>query len=227
MKDLIIIGAGALGQEVVWLTEEINDKNPSWNILGFLDDFGFESGKSFMGYKCIGAVHDAEKFKHASFVIAYGDPRLREKIYESIQGDELEWATLISPTVRVHPSNKIGKGVVIGRYTDLTVNCEIDDLAYLNIHVVLGHEVHVGKFSIISPNVTVNGGAKIGKACQIGANAFVKDVKIGDYSTVGASSCVVKPIDEYCVVAGVPAKLLHQGTPSTSISRSEREENKK
>jgi acetyltransferase-like isoleucine patch superfamily enzyme len=129
---------------------------------------------------------------------------------------------LISPTVRIHESNIIGKGVVIGRNTDITVNCKIHDFVYLNIHVVLGHEVEVGSFTIISPNVTVHGGSKIGQACQIGANAFIKDVLIGNYSTVGASSCVVKPVDDYCVVAGVPAKILHQGIPRTSISRSER-----
>ena len=226
MKDLVIIGAGALGQEVAWLVEEINEKNQTWNILGFLDDFGIENDKKFLGFKCIGKYSDITGFPDAYFIIAFGDARLREKIYLDINGDKYKWATLISPTVRIHSSNSIGKGVVIGRYTDLTVNCTIHDFVYLNIHVVLGHEVEVGEFSIISPNVTVNGGGKIGKSCQIGANAFVKDVVIGDYSTVGASSCVVKPVEQYCVVAGVPAKVLHTGTPMTSISRSERDNQK-
>jgi len=222
MRNLVIIGSGALGQEVVWLIEEINSIKVEWNILGFLDDFGFEQKHQFLGYNCIGKVEDYHKFKDAYFVIAFGDPRLRKEIFENIGGENLSFATLISPTVRIHKTNKIGKGVVIGRYTDMTVNCDIDDFVYLNIHVVLGHEVKVGAFSIISPNVTINGGAKIGTCCQIGANAFVKDIVIDDFSTIGASSCVVKPVPEYCVVAGVPAKILHQGTPNTSISRSER-----
>ena len=37
MKDIIILGAGGLGQEVVWLVEEINDTRKEWNILGYLD----------------------------------------------------------------------------------------------------------------------------------------------------------------------------------------------
>lgn len=222
MRDIIIIGAGALGQEVCWLIEEINEREMTWNILGFLDDFGFENSKELIGYSCIGKVADADKYKHAYFVNAFGDPRFREVQYDKIGGDLYNWATLISPTVRIHKSNKIGKGVIIGRNTDLTVNCVIDDFTFLNIHVVLGHEVEIGKFSIISPNVTVNGGGKIGKCCQIGANSFIKDVSIGNYSTVGASSCVIKPVDEYSVVAGVPSKLLRQGLPNTSISRDAR-----
>ncbi|MBA3680768.1 MAG: NeuD/PglB/VioB family sugar acetyltransferase [Bacteroidetes bacterium] len=222
MKDIVIIGAGALGQEVAWLIEEINEKSVQWNILGFLDDFAFSTKKTILGYPCIGSFKDVANFKDASFILGFGDPRLTEKIYNEINGENLNWATLISPTVRIHKSNKIGKGVVIGRNADLTVNCTINDFVYINIHVVLGHEVEVDKFSIISPNVTINGGGKIGKACQIGANAFIKDVFIGDYSTVGASSCVIKTVEEYSVVAGVPAKVLHKGTPTKSISRSER-----
>jgi sugar O-acyltransferase (sialic acid O-acetyltransferase NeuD family) len=223
MEKIIILGAGAMGQEVVWLIEEINENKKTWEIIGFLDDFAFGTKEQILGYPVLGKYSDILNFKDSFFILAFGDPRLTERLYNELNGINYKWASLISPTVRIHPSNKIGKGVIIGRFTDLTVNCEIHDFAILNIHVVLGHEVTVGEFSIISPNVTVNGGGKIGRACQIGANAFIKDVTIGDYSTVGASSCVVKPVENYCVVAGIPAKVLHQGTPNTSISRSERE----
>ena len=89
----------------------------------------------------------------------------------------------------------------------------------LNIHVVLGHKVEIGDFSIISPNVTINGNAKIGKSTSIGSNAFVRDVIIGDYVTVGASSCVIKPVESDCVVAGVPASVIRKGAPVHRITR--------
>lgn len=222
MNKIIIIGAGALGQELAWLVEEINDFRPTWDLLGFLDDFAFEKSDSILGYPVLGKIGNLERFPDTSFVLAFGDPRVREKQYHNLSGDQFNWASLVSPTVRVHKTNVLGKGVIIGRYSDLTVNCRIDDFVFINIHVVLGHEVEVGSFSVISPNVTVHGGAKIGRSCQIGANSYIKDVKIGDFSTVGASSCVVKPVEENCVVVGVPAKVLHTGTPNVSISRSER-----
>lgn len=223
MKDIIIVGAGALGQELAWLIEEINDNKPEWNIKGFLDDFAFDNKKKILDYPVLGKYDDYNLFSNCYFILGFGDARLREKTIKKINNEEIKWATLISPTVRVHKSNKIGKGVVIGRYTDLTVNCTIHDFVMLNIHVVLGHEVSVGEFSIISPNVTVNGGGRIGKVCQIGANAFIKDIEVGDYSIVGASSCVVKNVDPESIVGGVPAKVIKIGRPNTSISRSERE----
>ena len=38
MKDLIIFGASGFGREVAWLVERINAKQPTWNLLGFMDD---------------------------------------------------------------------------------------------------------------------------------------------------------------------------------------------
>ncbi|MBN2669182.1 MAG: NeuD/PglB/VioB family sugar acetyltransferase [Bacteroidales bacterium] len=219
MKDIIIIGAGALGEEIAWLIEEINDYRKEWNLLGFLDDYAFDKKDTVLGYKVLGKSTDIDAYPDAYFTIAYGSPNLRRKTVENINKESINWATLISPTVRVHHSNKIGKGVIIGRYTDLTINCEIDDFVMLNIHVVLGHKVKVGKYSIISPNVTVNGEGIIGEACQVGANSFIKNIVLGDNVTVGASSCVVKDVESDHVVVGVPAKIIKSGRPNKSISR--------
>lgn len=221
MKELLIAGAGALGQEVAWLVEEINEHHKEWNILGYLDDHA-ERESVILGYPVLGRLSDAPRYKDAHFVVAFGDAQLRKEVALALSAHAVKWANLYSPTTRIHRSNRIGKGVVIGRYSDITVNCDIGDFVYVNIHCVLGHEVRVGDFSIISPNVTINGGATIGSACQIGANAFVREVRVGDNAIVGASSCVVKDVDADCVVGGVPARVLHHGRPNTSISRSER-----
>ena len=38
MTEIIIVGAGGCGREVVNWIEDINKIEPTWNILGFLDD---------------------------------------------------------------------------------------------------------------------------------------------------------------------------------------------
>lgn len=219
MKNIIILGAGGLGKEIAWLIEEINENKKEWNILGFLDSHPSVKNMELIGYKVLGGFEDAPKYPDAYFIIAFGDPRMREKVIRLVSEYTEKWATLISPTVRVHKSNKHGIGVVIGRNTDLTVECSIGNHVMLNIHVVLGHKVEIGDFSIISPNVTINGDAKIGKSCSIGANAFIRDVVIGDYVTVGASSCVIKPVESDCVIAGVPAIVIRKGAPVHSVTK--------
>ena len=224
MKDLIILGAGGLGQEIAWLVEEINEHKKEWNLLGFLDAYEGTFNTEVLGYPVLGPHSLSKKYRDAYFTMGYGDARLRRKTVEEVAPYNLKWANLYSPTVRIHHTNKIGTGVVIGRYSDLTVHCEIGNFVMLNIHVVLGHSVKVGDYTIISPNVTVNGNATIEHTCQIGANSFIKEVTIGDHVLVDASSCVIKDVEPDCVVAGVPAKILHKGKANRSISKSERDE---
>lgn len=224
MKDLVIFGAGGLGLEIAWLAEEINAATPEWNLLGFLDQDPSLHGQKLIGYPVLGSDSDAGAYPDAYFALGVGDPRLRRRIVESLGARHANWATLISPTVRVHPSNKLGRGVIIGRYTDLTVNCTIGDFVMLNIHAVLGHSVEVGDYSLVDPNVTINGEGRIGCECLIGANAFVRDVKVGDRVTVGAGSVVVRDVEPDCVVAGVPAKVIRQGAPKHTLTKSERSE---
>ena len=40
LKDLIIVGAGCMGREVLQWVKDINAVKPTWNILGFIDDTG-------------------------------------------------------------------------------------------------------------------------------------------------------------------------------------------
>jgi sugar O-acyltransferase (sialic acid O-acetyltransferase NeuD family) len=222
MKDLIILGAGGLGQEMAWLAEEINDHDREWNLLGYLDPDPATAGTAPLGYPVLASDAEAARFKGAYFVLGVGDPRLRRRIVESIGAAGHNWATLISPTTRVHPSNSLGTGVVVGRYTDMTVNCRIGNFVVLNIHVVLGHAVEVDDYSVVDPNVTINGEGRIGKECLIGANAFVRDVIVGDGVTVGAGSVVVKNVEADCVVAGVPAQVIRRGAPRHTLTKSQR-----
>lgn len=219
MKDLIILGSGGLAQEYAWLVEEINEHKKSFNLIGYLEDDPNRIGKYYLDYPVLGRISAAKEYPKAYFITGVGDPRVRRMLVEKVQSYNLKWTNLISPTVRLHRSHKIGHGVMIGRYSDLTVECEIGNHVMINIHVVLGHSVKVGDYSVISPNVTVNGEATIGTMCYIGANAFVRNLHLADGITVGAGSAVVKEYEENCVVAGVPAREIRKGAPSHQLTR--------
>jgi sugar O-acyltransferase (sialic acid O-acetyltransferase NeuD family) len=219
LKDLVILGSGGLAQEYAWLVEEINDNNRSFNLLGFLDDDMERVGREYIGYPVLGTLEVAARYPRAHFISGVGNPRARRLTVERVEQSHPMWTNLISPTVRLHKSHKIGAGVMIGRYTDLTVGCEIGNHVMLNIHVVIGHAVKIGDYSVVSPNACVNGEATIGRLCYIGANAFVRNVRVHDGATIGAGSVVVKDVAENCVVAGVPARTLHEGAPSHQLTR--------
>ena len=217
--DLIILGSGGLAQEYAWLVEEINDHGGSINLLGYLDDDADRSGQRYLDRPVLGPLARVQEFSSAHFIVGVGDPHVRRAIVEKVAAFNPRWTNLISPTLRLHRSNRIGVGVMIGRYSDLTVGCTLGNHVMINIHAVLGHAVAVGDYSVVSPNVTINGEATLGSSCYVGANAFVRNVRLADGATVGAGSVVVKDVPEYCVVAGVPAKVLHQGEPKHKLTR--------
>ena len=57
MNEIVIVGAGAFGREVVWLIERINKVNNQWKIKGFIDD-NIAIGTKVENYSVIGKVSD-------------------------------------------------------------------------------------------------------------------------------------------------------------------------
>ncbi|EHZ2782101.1 acyltransferase [Vibrio parahaemolyticus] len=57
----------------------------------------------------------------------------------------------------------------------------------------------------------IHSGIEVGNNVQIGANAIVlPGVKIGNNVIVGAGAVVTKNIEDNCIVAGVPAKIIER-----------------
>lgn len=87
--------------------------------------------------------------------------------------------------------------------TKICTGSKIDDL------VQIGHNVTVGKNTLVMANVVICGGAVIGEKCWLAPNSVIKQkVVIGNNVTLGLGSVVLKNIEDNLVVAGVPAKPL-------------------
>ncbi len=124
---------------------------------------------------------------------------------------------------------RIEPGAVIRDFVEIGNNCVIMMGAVLNIGAVIGEK------TMIDMNVVVGGRAIVGNNCHIGAGAvlagvieppsadpviigdnvlvganavILEGVKVGKGSVIAAGSVVVSDVEEYMVMAGVPAKVL-------------------
>ena len=100
----------------------------------------------------------------------------------------------------VPPSVEIGKGT---------------KFAYGGIGVVIHARSKIGDNCIIGQGITIGGKSKLYKVPQIGDKVYIApgsrilgDITIGNNVVIGANSVVVKDVEDNCVIAGVPAKVI-------------------
>ena len=132
---------------------------------------------------------------------------------------------IVWPPADIHPSAKIGKGVIIGRYTNICGDIEIGDYTRIQGFCFIPDSVVIGKYVFIGPNVTFtnmkrprvrnnamkerDGVTVIEDDARIGAGAVIcPGVRIGKGALIGAGAVVTEDVSPNITVVGVPARLL-------------------
>jgi len=213
VKPLVVVGAGGFGREVAWLVRDLNATNPTWDLIGFIDDH--VHGKTVEGYAILGDRSYLYRMSPKPFVsCAIGDPRLRSQMVADIETQGMEFATLIHPSVIMSRHVRVGAGSIICAGCILTTNIDIGKHGILNLGCRVGHDTVLGDFASLMPGTNLAGEVVVGEGCYFGLNACViNKVTVGNWSVIGAGAAVVRDIPPGVVAVGVPAK------PVRSIER--------
>ena len=84
MKKIVIVGAGGFGREVEWLIKRINQVNPTYEMIGFVDD-GKAIGEKIGHSKVIYTTDELSKVNEELCVtIAIGNAKVRKMIAEKL-----------------------------------------------------------------------------------------------------------------------------------------------
>ena len=208
-KKIFIFGAGSSGGEILHLIYAINDKLPTWEVLGYVDNDPELSGKKIDGIPV---------YKHEDLPVSkdfYGicgvmDYKLRRKIVRTeIETKEYMLPVLIHP-VTVKSSNFIaGPGSIILSGAHIGHNVKIGKCVWITINVVLGHDLIVGEYASIMASVAIGGNCSIGKGCFIGSGAILNQgVKIGNESLVGMGTSIIKDVPDKTSVINYPRNVI-------------------
>ena len=99
-KKIVIIGAGGLGREVQWLIERINEREETWELIGYLDD-GVSSGTLINGKIVLGTTEWLKMNTDVSVVCAIGCASVRKTVIEKIaRWGKFDFPNLIDPDVQ-------------------------------------------------------------------------------------------------------------------------------
>lgn len=108
----------------------------------------------------------------------------------------------------------IGNNVHIGDYNRFAsaykVQIDNDVLFAAYVHITdHSHEYKDIKLPVIKQKIFSDGMVHICQGCWIGLRSeILSGVTIGEHSIVAAGAVVTKDVPPYCVVAGVPAKII-------------------
>jgi sugar O-acyltransferase, sialic acid O-acetyltransferase NeuD family len=204
-----IYGSGGLGREVLELSKIINTKD-KWDNIVFIDDINKGQCNGVERYSFVKFI---DRFKPADteVVIALGEPAIREVLYKKVTESNYHLATLVHPNVVIPEDTKIGKGVVINLGDFVSCNVEIEDNAFLQQYVVIGHDSTIKRHTVVSAFVSIAGHCCIGEGTYIGMHVPVKEtITIGDNVIIGMGSCVVRDIPNDVVAIGNPARAMRR-----------------
>lgn len=208
MKDIVIIGAGGFGREVVWLIEDINKKDKEWNIVGFVDDDKSIQGTEINGYKILG---DSDWLTEQELYVvnAIGGPIIKKNVMEKLEGSKNQYPVLIHPSVIHSKSVNFKEGSIICAGNIITVDIEIGKHVIINLDCTIGHDADIGDYSTILPSVNVSGLVKAEECVSLGTGStIIQGVNIGRNTVVGAGAVVVKDLPANCTAVGAPAKPI-------------------
>lgn len=210
MQDIVIIGAGGVGKEVALLIEQINKRELSYNLIGFIDDNISLRDTQINRYTVLGGIEYLNTMTSTiNAVCAIANYKVKKNIISSIKSNNVNFVNIIHPDADISNTNLIGEGVIIYPGVIMTTNIKIGNHVIISPKCGIGHETLIEDYVSLLWNVNVSGCVTIREGSLIGSGVTIIQNKIiGKECIIGAGAVVVKDIPSNCTAVGVPAKVV-------------------
>jgi len=208
-QDLVIVGAGGLGREVLGLVQALNCVDQGLNFIGFVCDPEPEPALlSRLRARWLGPIDNYLKRPIARhFVVGVGDPHARRSLATRFEQHGLEPATLIHPTASIGPDVIIGDGSIVCSHVSITTNVRVGKHVIVNPNSTIGHDCRILDFVTVSPLVAISGNVTVAECAMLGTgSAVIQKCSIGEESVIGAGAVVISDVNPRETVVGVPGR---------------------
>ncbi len=207
MKNLLIIGAGGCGREVLQWAKDINKISKKWNIKGFLDDNPQALDGLICNYSVVDNIDSYHIENEDEFVCCVGNSATRKNIIDKLKNKGAIFTSIIHPTAIVADSARLGDSVILYPYSIISDNAYIGNGCIINMHSTIAHDSTIGAYCTISAHCDVTGMCHLGKGVFMGSGArIVPNAKVGNDVFICAGSTVMSKIKDGLKVIGTPAK---------------------
>lgn len=212
MRDLVVIGCGGLGREVVELVRAAGPDG-GWRLLGFLDDDPARHGRQVAGLPVLGPVARLTELPaEPAAVLCVGSvraPEARLRVAAALDLPSDRYATLVHPTASLGGSCRLGEGSIVLAGVVATADVTAGAHTVAMPGGVLTHDGQLEDGVTLAAGVRLAGAVRIGRAVYLGAGALVREgVSIGPAAVIGMGSVVLEDVPAGQTWAGVPARRL-------------------
>ena len=208
MKKILIVGAGGFGRELLQWIKDINVKQETWRIAGFLDDDAGALDGFQCDYPIVGKISDWQPREDEVFALALGAPSVKARLAGLLKARGAVFPPIVHPSSILTPFAAYGEGLVMFPYAKLSVNAAVGDFVTI-LSSGIGHDVTIGDYTTVSGMCSILRNVTIGKRVFIAAGVSVaNDVHVGDDAYIGLGSVVLKDVPGGMKTYGNPARCV-------------------
>jgi sugar O-acyltransferase (sialic acid O-acetyltransferase NeuD family) len=210
--ELVLVGAGGFARETAEAVRAVNAEQPTWDLVGFVDDDPELHGVRVDGLPVIGPLTELKRLPYAHVVVCTGHPGnyfSRKRLVQRLDVDPAHFATVVHPTAVLPATVRVGRGSVLLAGVVATAAVTIGDHVAIMPGTVLTHDDVVGDYATVAAGVRLAGQVRVGEGAYVGAGALVRERRsVGAWALVGMGAVVLDDVPAAEVWAGVPARRL-------------------
>ncbi len=209
LPQLVIVGAGGFGREMLaWARQSVQFER-EWIIKGFIDDnLGALIGKNTPA-EILGRIQDYQPRSDEVFICAIGIPAVKRHCCELMTERGGQLARLTHRTAVLGDNVKLGEGVILCPFSVVSGNNQLGRGVAINMHSSIDHDANVGDWSQVNCHCDVTGAVQIGCEVFVGSSVVIAPgVTVQDRAYLGAGAVVLRNVPPGAKVFGVPAQRV-------------------
>ncbi len=198
-----------MGRCLYCMAEESFGYGTEYDIKGFIDD-NLNALEENKGYpRILSTISDYQIEDNDIFACSIGDVHTKVKVCEGLKAKGAHFQTLVHKSAIVWKDCKIGQGTIIDEGVHIDPNVTIGEDCLIQAKAVIGHDTVIGNYVRVDSFCALVGGTIVKDRAAIYTHAMVNHrVTVGEDSTVGACSFVIKNVKPETTVFGVPARTI-------------------
>jgi sugar O-acyltransferase (sialic acid O-acetyltransferase NeuD family) len=207
--DLVILGAGGMGQEVADIVQAGSSDGARFKLIGFLDDDSTLHGREVLGLPVLGDLRWLSS-RRAALAIGVGAPAARRRALMTAQSvGFVEAPALVHPAAYMGLGVELGEGTLVGAHATLTADVVVGRFGIINVGASVSHNARLGDFATVAPGAHLAGHVHLGEGADVGIGASVTQGNtIGGWAIVGAGTVVIGDVAADTTVVGSPARVV-------------------